>query len=256
VRPNPAFEMRMKKRAKDSWPAETRVLIFDVDGVLLDVRHSYHRTVLETVRHFTGRRVTYAQLHEWKNRSGFNDDWKLSTDWIQSLGHAVPYDKVKEQFNRFFWGLDDKNNGHVHQERWMVSPRDVKRWSERYELAVFTGRNRQEFGHTFEAWPGHKYISRIVTAEDVEHGKPNPEGLLLILDGREPKTALYVGDNIDDARAARAAGVPFLGVLPTGSLARRKRAAGLREMGAVGIVHRVRELDRWLKKNVRRRSAR
>ena len=226
--------------------AATRILIFDVDGVLLDVRHSYQRTVLDTVHHFTGRRVTYAQFHEWKNRSGYNDDWRLSTDWVQSLGCNATYEEVKEQFNRLFWGLDGAGKGHVHRERWLILPRDVKRWSKRFELAVFTGRNREEFGFTFQAWPGHGYINRVVTSEDVKRGKPDPEGLLLILDGRDPKTALYLGDSVDDALAARAAGVPFLGVLPTGTLAHRKRAAGLRKLGALGILHRVHDLDRWL----------
>ena len=38
--------------------SSARVIIFDVDGVLVDVRGSFHTTVLETVRFFTGKRVT------------------------------------------------------------------------------------------------------------------------------------------------------------------------------------------------------
>jgi len=44
--------------------------------------------------------------------------------------------------------------------------------------------------------------------------KPDPEGLRIILAGRDPGSALYLGDNIDDALAAKAAGVPFMGILP------------------------------------------
>ena len=36
----------------------------------MDVSGSFHQTVLETVKHFTGKRVTLAELHRWKNRSG------------------------------------------------------------------------------------------------------------------------------------------------------------------------------------------
>ena len=35
-------------------------LIFDVDGVLVDVRGTYWRSALQTVRHITGKRVTFA----------------------------------------------------------------------------------------------------------------------------------------------------------------------------------------------------
>lgn len=79
-----------------------RTVVFDVDGVLVDVRRSYHRSILQTVRHFTGRRVTFAEVHRWKNRPGYNDDWKLTTDWLASLGHPHPYAEVKRKFEEFF----------------------------------------------------------------------------------------------------------------------------------------------------------
>jgi len=81
-----------------------KIVIFDVDGVLVDVRDSYHRTIVETVRHFTGRRVTHSQIHRWKNRSGYNDDWKLTVDWIRSLGRQVRYGEVTRRFQQLYRG--------------------------------------------------------------------------------------------------------------------------------------------------------
>ncbi len=46
---------------------QPQILIFDVDGVLVDVRGTYWRSALETVRYLTGKRVTYAELHQWKS---------------------------------------------------------------------------------------------------------------------------------------------------------------------------------------------
>jgi phosphoglycolate phosphatase-like HAD superfamily hydrolase len=43
-----------------------KILIFDIDGVLIDVRATYWRSAIETVRHLSGKRVTYADLHKWK----------------------------------------------------------------------------------------------------------------------------------------------------------------------------------------------
>jgi len=70
----------------------------DVDGVLVDTRESFQRTTLETVRLFTGKRVTRTELHRWKNRPGFNDDWKLSHAWVRSLGGIFEYEEVKRKF--------------------------------------------------------------------------------------------------------------------------------------------------------------
>ena len=81
-----------------------KLIIFDVDGVLVDVHGSFHKSIIDTVHFFTGKRVTYAEIHQWKNRSGYNDDWRLTTDWIASLGPAVPYEEVKARFQKFYWG--------------------------------------------------------------------------------------------------------------------------------------------------------
>ena len=66
-----------------------KLVVFDVDGVLVDVQGSFHRSIIDTVRHFTGKRVTYADIQQWKRRSGYNDDWRLTTDWVATLGKKL-----------------------------------------------------------------------------------------------------------------------------------------------------------------------
>lgn len=78
------------------------VIIFDVDGVLVDTRESFQRTTLETVEFFTGKRVTRTELHRWKNRPGFNDDWKLAHRWVQALGGKFTYGEVKLKFQEIY----------------------------------------------------------------------------------------------------------------------------------------------------------
>jgi HAD superfamily phosphatase len=222
-----------------------KLIIFDVDGVLVDVHGSFHKSIVDTVRFFTGKRVAYAGIHEWKNRTGYNDDWRLTTDWIASIGPAIPYEKVKARFQKFYWGTKS-NPGNVARERWLITHKQLQRWSERAELALFTGRTRRELRHTIEGTAAHDIFRRAVTMDDVEKGKPDPEGLRLLLGGMIKREALYLGDNIDDALSARRARVPFLGVLPHGSEAHQARAKRLRELGAIDILHSVRDLEKLL----------
>jgi HAD superfamily phosphatase len=220
-----------------------KLVIFDVDGVLVDVRGSFHKSILDTVRFFTGRRVTYAEIHQWKNRTGYNDDWRLTTDWIASLGKEIPYEVVKARFQKFYWGTR-ASPGNVARERWLVTKNQLERWSRRAELALFTGRTRRELRYTLEGTAANSIFRRSVTMDDVTKGKPDPEGLRLLLDGKTPREALYLGDNIDDALSAKRARVPFLGVLPYGSEAHRARAATLRKLGALEILQSVRDLEK------------
>jgi len=223
------------------------VLIFDVDGVLVDVSGSFHRSTIQTVKHFTAQRVTAAQIQEWKSKGGYNDDWRLTTDWIASFGGDAKYEDVKRQFMRFYWG--DKENGsaggNVLKERWLIPITTLRRWGRRIELALFTGRTRTELGFTLKRANAEKLFKHIVTMDDIKRLKPHPDGLLRILAGRDPVRALYVGDNVDDALASQRASVPFLGVLPRGSHSRRLRADRLRELGALKILHNVAEAEKW-----------
>jgi HAD superfamily hydrolase (TIGR01548 family) len=221
------------------------IIIFDVDGVLVDVRGSFHKTVLETVRFFTGKRVTRRELQRWKSQPGFNDDWKLSTAWVQSLGGQESYDEVKNKFVELYWGRNGKR-GNVAKERWLLPRASLRRLAARAELALFTGRVRQEIDYTLERCRVREYFRHIVTVEDVTRPKPDPQGLLQILKGRDPSKAIYLGDNVDDAVAAQAARISFLAVLPRNSEARRIRGRQLVGSGAVALLDNVREFEAWL----------
>jgi len=220
------------------------ILIFDVDGVLVDVRGSYHRAIVETVRQFTRKRVARDEIHRWKNRTGYNDDWKLTFDWICSLGGRVRYHDVTRVFQKLYRGRNF--DGLISRERWLAERGLLPRLARRYELAIFTGRPRREVLYTLDKFAVRQLFERIVALEDVHRPKPSPEGLRRILNGRSAARAAYVGDNVDDARAARRAGVVFLGVLPRKSAARKFRWAWLRRLEARAVLGSVNELERWL----------
>jgi HAD superfamily hydrolase (TIGR01548 family) len=233
--------------------SQPEIIIFDVDGVLVDVRGSFHKTVLETVRFFTGKRVTRKELQRWKSQSGFNDDWKLSTAWVQSLGGKESYDEVKSKFVELYWGANGKGN--VAYEKWLLPRASLRRLATRAELALFTGRVRQETDYTLDRCRVREYFRHIVTVEDVVRPKPDPEGLLKILGGRESAKAIYLGDNVDDAIAAQAVNIPFVGILARNSEARRTRSAQLMEFGALAILGHVREFEAWLNRSLRNRGS-
>ena len=62
------------------------LLVFDMDGVLVDVTESYRETIARTVEHFTGARPTHERIQEVKNAGGWNDDWKLSHHLVREAG--------------------------------------------------------------------------------------------------------------------------------------------------------------------------
>jgi HAD superfamily phosphatase len=186
------------------------LLIFDMDGVLVDVTESYRETIARTVARFTGVEVTNAEIQDYKNRGGFNDDWELTHHIIRAAGVDAPFEGVRECFQRVFLGSN--GDGLILRERWVARPGALEKLSERFRFAIFTGRPREEAGLTLRRFAGSLVFDPVVGMYDVEKRKPHPEGLLRILGGAPERPAYYIGDTVDDARCARAAGVPFIGI--------------------------------------------
>jgi HAD superfamily phosphatase len=208
------------------------VLIFDMDGVLVDVSESYRETIAQTVQHFTGTPVTRERIQEYKNQGGWNDDWKLSHHMVTEAGIDVPFDYVKEHFQKLFLG------GLIERERWIAKPGTLERLAEQFQLAVFTGRPRVEAGITLSRFAGGVTFDPIVAMEDVVAHKPDPEGLLRI-----ENRAYYVGDTVDDARAARAAKLPFIGITAPSHSHYLDLVFLFQEEGAYAIVDDINYLE-------------
>ncbi len=82
----------------------------------------------------------------------------------------------------------------------------------------------------------------LVTSSHVAREKPAPDGLLKIQAMRPGKPLLYVGDTVDDARAAKAANVPFIGIAAPHSPKREELVAALEAEGAIRILGDVNEI--------------
>ena len=213
-----------------------QLLVFDMDGVLVDVTDSYRETIVQTVDHFTGKTITRDSIQDYKNLGGWNNDWALSQKICADFGVEVAYGTIVQYFNHLF--LDQ---GLIHRERWL--PRDglLDRLSERFELAIFTGRSMVEAAVTLERERLRERFL-LVTSDDVAHEKPAPDGLLKIAGLRPNHSMLYVGDTVDDARCARAANVPFIGIAAPASPRREALLELFHREGAIQVLGDINEI--------------
>ena len=221
------------------------LLVFDMDGVLVDVSESYRETIQQTVAHFTGSRVTREAIQEWKNRGGWNDDWALSTAMIRAAGVDADYDEVVKHFQTIFHG--NGSNGLINRERWIASAGLLERLSERFQLALFTGRLRWEAELTLRRFAPGLRFEPIVGSGDVPNHKPAPDGLLHICKLQPDCELWYVGDTVDDARSAKAAGVPFIGIASPSSERRDELVSLLHAEGAKAVLDDINQLEGVLK---------
>jgi HAD superfamily phosphatase len=213
-----------------------QVLVFDMDGVLVDVTESYRETIVRTVEFFTGTKITRELIQDYKNRGGWNNDWLLSQRICADLGHDIAYKTIVDKFNDFFL-----NEGLINRERWLPKNGLLERLGEKFELAIFTGRSILEAEITLKR-EGYLKSFLLVTSDDVEHEKPAPDGLLKIAAMRPGRQMLYIGDTVDDARSARAANVPFIGIAAPGGPKHDELVTLLQDEGAIRVLGNINEI--------------
>lgn len=215
------------------------MLVFDMDGVLVDVSESYRATIAKTVEHFTGRAIAPDLIQQYKNAGGWNNDWALAQRIVlDTSGSEIPYDEVVGVFQQHFLG--ENNDGLILRERWLPHAGLLERLAANHPLAIFTGRPRQELDLTLHRYARSVPWTMIVADGDVPNAKPAADGLQAILAAHPTDMLYYVGDTVDDARSARAAGVRFIGVAHEGSEDLRELL--LRE-GAANVIRNINEIE-------------
>jgi HAD superfamily phosphatase len=83
----------------------------------------------------------------------------------------------------------------------------------------------------------------IVADEDVKHSKPAPDGLLIVAAQFPDRKIWYIGDTVDDARSARGAEVPFIGIAGRENLRRDEVVQLLNQEKAIAVLESINELE-------------
>jgi HAD superfamily phosphatase len=218
-----------------------QLLVFDMDGVLVDVTESYRETIQRTVEHFSGHRISRPEIQDWKNRGGWNDDWALSHALIRDAGVDAEYKSVVDYFNSIFHGKG--SDGLILRERWIATDGLFERLSTCFQMAVFTGRLRWEAELTLQRCAPHLRFAPIIGTDNVTRPKPAPEGLLRICQQSSAKQRWYIGDTVDDARCAREAEVSFIGIAAPAGPRHEELVKLLKAENAVAVLDDINQLE-------------
>ncbi len=216
------------------------IIVFDMDGVLAEVSESYREAIVQTVEHFTGERVSRDLIQQHKNAGGWNNDWALSQKIAADIGVEIPYGEVVDYFNLIFIGAN--GDGLINRESWFPKPGLLERLREKYGLALFTGRLQYEAEITLKRFvPGFSF-DPLLCADHVANSKPAPDGLLAIQRIKPGRKLIYIGDTVDDARCARAAGVPFVGIAAKDHLRRDELMRLFKQEQAMKVLENVNQI--------------
>jgi histidinol-phosphate aminotransferase len=219
----------------------SRALLFDMDGVLVDVSKSYVLAIKRTAEFFLHEEISLADIQKYRNMGGFNNDWDLTVALVASRGQAVDRREIVEVFQRHYLG--ENLDGLIQNEEWLLRRDVLEQLGRRYVLGIVTGRPRVEAEYALNRARVRDLFQIVVAMEDVPEGKgkPDPYGLELAMEKLGVSSAMYVGDTIDDVQAAIAASAIPVGVLSKGAEV-SERGELLRAGGARVVLDDVNDI--------------
>ena len=219
-----------------------KIIVFDMDGVLVDPSKSFRQATLDVVKHFSGKETTHDRIIEIKLEGGYNNNNDVAHRIIQELGAHARKEEIRDYSQGLFWGATRPGSRAISREENLVRDGVLEELSGKYKLGINTGRGTPGALHSLKRWfPGIPF-DPIMTSDNVVNLKPEPEGLLKIQELHPEGELVYVGDNIDDARCGRAAGVPFIGVAGANAIRRYEIVELFQQEQAVAVVESVNEL--------------
>jgi HAD superfamily hydrolase (TIGR01662 family) len=190
------------------------LIIFDLDGVIYDISEALNKAVEDGVEKYKLNIKIDDVLQEIAHLIEDIQHYPvpqiilqsydlLQVDFLEGLSFFKKLRIAVFLFNQFneyredstiFKGIDE-----IIEE---LSDEDIK-------LAILTNNKSVYAEEVLERFNLKEYFPTIIGFNDVSNNKPDPEGILKILEKWEvpPKEAIFIGDMTTDIQAGKAAGV-------------------------------------------------
>jgi HAD superfamily phosphatase len=170
-------------------------VIFDVDGVIVDVSQSYHYAIKYTAEHFLKKEIPLQEVIKIKFSRGINNDWLATLEVIREYGGEADFEEIVRVFNEFYKKLRDREllilDGSFFEK--------LKRQG--YPLGIATGRPKEDMDYLFERFRLRDFFDCVVHEETIpqeELRKPHPFALHWCVENLNLDAFVYVGDSPAD----------------------------------------------------------
>lgn len=204
-------------KVKEANSMALRAIIFDCDGVLVDSEPVHFSAFRKTLAAHGGT----LSLETYKERYLALDDRGLFTRYFQDQGKPLNPEQLKDLIEQ---------KGAAFQEliqtegvlAFPAVPEFVMAAAQRYPLAIASGARKHDLEIVLESAGIRPYFETIVSADDVEHGKPNPESYLKAVESLNgsgkrnssirPEECAVIEDSREGIASAHSAGMKCIAV--------------------------------------------
>lgn len=179
---------------------EVKVILFDLDGVIVDSIDAWYYVFNDTLKHFGFKTIS-------------------KKDFIKDFGAPIEYD-IKTYFKgksinevKYIYNINfKKRRGYVKLfQQSIVVLKKLKKFN--IKLGLITNSTRLIASTILNHFKLKKYFSVVVTMDDVKRRKPAPDMILKACKMLrvKPKNTILIGDTKNDIVAGKRAGCITVG---------------------------------------------
>jgi len=188
-------------------------ILFDMDGVLVDVSASYREAIRLTAKSY-GVILQAEEIAKAKAEEGANNDWVVTQRLLERKGVKADLAEVTAHFEKMYHGTEE-HPGLYTKETLRIDKKILDLLAERFSLGIVTGRPRRDAERFLKISGIENYFQAVICQEDAPQ-KPDPAPVTLAMKKMGVDRAWMIGDAPDDIAAARAASVLPIGMIAPG----------------------------------------
>ncbi|ADB19242.1 HAD-superfamily hydrolase, subfamily IA, variant 3 [Pirellula staleyi DSM 6068] len=183
-----------------------RAVVFDLDGTMFNTEQLYVQVLEEMLRR-RGLPFEWALLNEMMGRPGMIS-LQIMIDW-HKLENTTPH-QLYDESDSIFYGILERELAPMPGTLELLSTIEAKSLPK----AIATSSRRKVVHHMLDRFELRPRFQFILTSEDVQQGKPNPEIYLSAASklGFAPAEILVFEDSANGCAAAVAAGMHTIAV--------------------------------------------
>jgi pyrophosphatase PpaX len=175
-----------------------QTLLFDLDGTLLD----------SFAAHYKAYEIMFPQFGIEVSEERFFQVY--SPDWYHTYRMVGLPEEQWDDADRVW--LDAV--AHIDCEPFPETVATLTQLAVRYPIGLITSGSKSRVKRELKHTNLKRFFEVVITGDDVDRPKPDPQGLQLALAAMEADedSSVYIGDTVIDYETAVAAGMSFIGV--------------------------------------------
>lgn len=188
------------------------LLIFDLDGIILNDFKSFVEAIKKTYNHFSNKNIELAGILRIKNTNKALLDWQVVDYLLKEEDIFIDENEIINVFQDF---LNNKEDFLIDKDELIIPKAELEKLVVDYDLAILTKRNKSETFYSLQKFEIEQYFYYILTSTDWINNKFEPynKALEQIVNCVKHKNVKFFASCVDDIIAGNALDVETIAVL-------------------------------------------